>query len=87
MATLMQRLEQALASRFEGAQIELKRYRQKNRVGGSVIWDGFEGQAQIDRQTELRRAIDAGLPPEEQLQVSFILTLTPDEAAAVATRD
>jgi hypothetical protein len=84
MAGLMGRLEQVLSSRFRGAKAELKRYRPGNRVGGSLTWKGFEGMPQIERQTELRRAIDSALPANERLQVSFILTLTPDEEAVMA---
>jgi hypothetical protein len=79
MAALEKKLTQALAQRFTGADIKLRQSRPGRRVGGTLVWDGFEGEPQIDRQTQLRRAIDAALPAEEQVQVSFILTLTPDE--------
>jgi hypothetical protein len=83
-ATLMQRLRQVLASDFSGAEVNLRRYQPGRRIGGSITWEGFEGKPQIDRQVELRRAINEHLLPEERTQVSFILTLTPAEQSAMA---
>ena len=79
-------LKQALRSKFPGAKVALSRVARGERVGGSIIWDGFDGQAQIDRQTRLREAISS-LPPEQQRQVTFILTLTPHEKDALVSRD
>lgn len=84
MVSLMSRVKQVLASHFNGAEVTLKRYRSGAGIGGQLVWDGFEGEMQIDRQVRLRRAIREGLTPEEQAQVSFILTLTPHEAASLA---
>ncbi len=51
MAALEKKLTQALALRFSGADIKLRQSRPGRRVGGTLIWDGFEGEPQIDRQT------------------------------------
>lgn len=83
MATLKRKLEQALASHFKGAQLKLTGFTRGKRVGGSVIWEGFAGEMQIDRQVKLRRVVNDALPPDEQHQVSFILTVTPDEFASI----
>jgi len=83
-ATLMQRLRQILASAFDGAEVSLRRHQPGGRIGGSITWEGFEGKPQIDRQVELRRAINEHLGPEERPRVSFILTLTPAEQSAMA---
>ena len=85
MATLNQKLKRALASKFRGADVKLTQVNRGKRIGGTLIWQGFEGEAQIDRQVELRRVIDEALPPDEQLQVSFILTVTPDEFASITS--
>lgn len=84
MVSLMSRVKRVLASHFNGAEVTLKRYTPGTRIGGQLVWDGFEGEMQIDRQVQLRRALRDGLTPEEQAQVSFILTLTPHEAASLA---
>jgi hypothetical protein len=47
-----------------------------------MVWAGFEGQEQSDRQRRLWQAIRADLPADEQLQVSATLTLTPEEMAS-----
>ena len=81
---LIDDVKRALRSNFRGAEIHLKRLSAGRRVGGSLIWDGFKGKPQIDRQTKLRRVIERALPPDQQVEVSFILTLTPDEEAVLA---
>jgi acid stress-induced BolA-like protein IbaG/YrbA len=52
------------------------------RVGGLLIWQGFSGWQQIERQRQVWQVLRANLPADEQLQVASILTLTPDEMAA-----
>jgi len=81
--TLNDKLRRALAARFPGADLKLTRSGHGKRLGGTLVWSGFEDTAQIDRQVELRRAIDDALSDEEQLLVSFILTVTPDELESI----
>lgn len=83
MATKIQEIEAALAARFRGADIELRRAK-NGRIRGSVIWDGFQGLPQIDRQVALGNALDEGVSEEQRSQVSMILTMTPDEAVSIA---
>lgn len=83
METAMKKLEKALVTHFKGADVQLRRTRD-HRVRGSLLWPGFEGMPQIDRQVELRRVIDDALPESQRQQLSMILTLTPDEAASIA---
>ena len=87
METLKATLEEALASKFRGAQINLSSFRRGKPVGGTLVWKGFEGKAQIDRQVELRRVIRAALPENEQSKISFILTVTPDELESITVDD
>jgi hypothetical protein len=79
----MHSLRRALRSRFPGATIRLARFSPGGRVSGSLIWEGFDLKAQIDRQLLLREAIQK-LPPDDQSKVSFILTLTPEEHESLA---
>lgn len=81
--TAKNKLESALATHFAGADIRLTGFTRGKRIGGTLIWDGFVGVQQIDRQVDLRRIVDDALPREEQLQVSFILTVTPEEFASI----
>lgn len=83
---LKERLEDVLTSHFAGAELHWMRT-PGNRLAGTMVWDGFLGQAQIDRQTQLRRVINESLPVDEQQTVSLILTLTPEENAALSEID
>lgn len=83
MGNLTDRLRRGLSRRFKGAEVELRRV-PGGRIGGSVIWRGFEGLAQIDRQVELGEAIDDVLSKDQRSRISLILPLTPDEAASIA---
>jgi len=80
---LIDDVRRLLRARFPGARLQLENV-PPDRVGGSLVWDEFGGVPQIDRQTQLRNVIDS-LPVGQQLRVSFILTLTKDERAALAT--
>lgn len=87
MAKVNEKLKSALASEFRGAKVQLGQQYSGKGLGGTLVWEGFEGKPQIDRQVELRRAIDKALGPGEQVQVSFILTVTPEEMASIAEND
>ncbi len=69
---LIDDVRRVLRSQFRGATIKIAAFA-GGRVGGSLIWKGFEDLAQIDRQVALRDALDS-LPAHQQLKVSFILT-------------
>ncbi|HEY8666404.1 MAG TPA: hypothetical protein VIL86_07050 [Tepidisphaeraceae bacterium] len=77
---LIDDLRRTLREHFPDATIKLAHY--GDRIGGSLVWHGFQDEAQIDRQLRLRKAVTS-LPAQEQLKVSFILTLTPNEHASI----
>jgi hypothetical protein len=81
MEELMQRVRGVLARAFDGAIINLDPASPAEKVGGIVIWDGFEGMEQIERQRLLASKIREGLSPAEQLKVTAILTLTNAETS------
>lgn len=83
MEKLTQTLRRAFAAAFPGCTPELKAIRPLSKVGGFLIWDGFEGREQIDRQRAVSRVVREALPTDQQSQVTTILTLTPDEAEAM----
>jgi hypothetical protein len=82
MDKLISKVKRIIAKTLPGAKMHL--WRQGGTVGGVLAWTGFEGMAQIDRQVKLRSAINSSLDVEERPQVSFILTMTPGEDAAIA---
>ena len=82
MEPFIQNLTSLLGEKFPGAKVELEKA-SGTKFGGFLIWDGFEGKEQIDRQTELWDVLRDELPRDQQLRISALLTITPDEAAAM----
>jgi hypothetical protein len=77
MEEFIQRLTNVLLQRFPDSELELEPA--GARVGGFLIWDGFEAAEQIERQRQLWRVLRAELSPEDQLKIAAILTLTHGE--------
>ena len=72
-----QQVTQILTQAFQGMDVEL--YEMSNgRLSGTVIWEGFDGQEQGDRQGLIRKALKEALGPQFQ-EVSVLLTYTPRE--------
>jgi acid stress-induced BolA-like protein IbaG/YrbA len=72
-----------LLTRFKGAEVEIDNYPESDRTGATVIWKGFEGKDEIERQRLVRKAIEKGLGPQQARKISLVLTFTPDEMAAI----
>ena len=79
MADLIDRLRDLLSKAFPGAEVELEQARTAEKIGGSLIWSGFEGMEQIDRQQKLAQVIRDALPREDQISITLILTLIREE--------
>jgi acid stress-induced BolA-like protein IbaG/YrbA len=60
----------------------LERDRHSHRITGHVVWDGFNGKSQIDRQNKLWDVLKEHASPEILASVGVILTLTPREVRA-----
>lgn len=83
MEALIRKLRKILKTQFVGAEPELEQAGPLDKIGGYLIWRGFEGVEQLDRQRQLNRAIRERLSVEEQLHITTILTVTPDEVAVM----
>jgi acid stress-induced BolA-like protein IbaG/YrbA len=84
MAEIVERIRVAIEKGLPGAIIDdMAEVRAGGRVGGAVIWSEFRGIEQIERQEKLWAVLGEALSREEQLQISLIITLTPDELAAI----
>jgi hypothetical protein len=70
-----------LTREFADATVELEQAHPAKKLGGSLVWSGFEGMEQIERQDRLWKALEKGLAKDEQLQITLLLTLTPRELA------
>lgn len=77
MEALVQKLNELFQRQMPGCQFLPEMA--KPRVGGTILWEGFAGMDQVDRQKIVRTAIREHLDAEAQLKVSLIVTLTPQE--------
>ncbi len=76
-----QQIAQILTQAFPGMTIDLDETRGP-RVQGRIVWDGFTGKDQVDRQTTVRERLKQELGAEAQ-QVGVLLTYTPTEIEAM----
>lgn len=79
MEKLMEKLRGLLEAEFPGAEVELEPASPADKLGGFLVWKDFEGMEQIDRQQRLAEVIRSNLSREDQLRITAILTVTPDE--------
>ncbi len=83
MEKLINRLRRIMRLRFPGCTPELEHARPLRKVGGFLIWRGFQGVEQIDRQRRLAQALGEELTDDERARVTTILAVTPDEVAVM----
>jgi hypothetical protein len=83
MAALKPRVRRILAEEFNGARIDLERETPEDKITGSLVWDGFEGKDQLDRQLAVRGILRSKLAVDQAAQVGLIITVTPDEMAVL----
>ena len=83
MEELIDKVEHLLERAFRGATTELEVVRPGGKIGGFLIWSGFGGIEQIDRQRELARVLHEKLRADDLSRVTTILTMTPEESAAM----
>ena len=83
MAALANKLKKILAERFKGSEVEIDTYPESDRIGATVVWKGFVGKDQIDRQRLARRAVEKAFPEAQTRKIGLIITFTPDEMAAI----
>lgn len=76
-------LEQHLRDFFEGSDPQLEIVEPMEKVGGVLVWQGFEGEAQHKRQAELWGFLRRNLDLLDQMRITAILTVTPAEMAAL----
>jgi len=79
MDELIARVSRVLQERFPGAEPALAPVPLGERAGGFLVWDGFDGVPQRERQRMIWDTLRARLAREDQQRVTAILTLTPVE--------
>jgi len=81
MVKLIAKLRELLAGEFGDAEIRLEQAAPAQKVAGFLVWSGFVGMEQLKRQDRLWGVLKKGLSKNEQLQITAILTVTPEEWA------
>ena len=76
---LRKKLKGLLESDFPNCSLHLERASGSGRIGGELVWSGFVGKDQLERQTVLSKLMRDQLSRDEQLKLSTILTFTPEE--------
>lgn len=76
-----QKVRNALEGAFKGISIDTE-ILPDGRITGFVVWAGFAGYDEVDRQTQIRDVLRQALGADAQ-QVGVLLTYTPDELRAM----
>jgi len=79
MGSLKDKVESLVVENLPDASAELELVPQAEKLSGYVVWEGFYGKTQRERQKELWSVLRANLKPEEEWHLSAILTFTPAE--------
>jgi stress-induced morphogen len=79
MEQFIAKLTQLLRESFKNAEPELEPASPADRIAGFLVWGGFAGMPQTQRQREVWRVLRENLTKDEQFHVSAILTITPEE--------
>jgi acid stress-induced BolA-like protein IbaG/YrbA len=77
MERFAQQVREIIEAEFSGARTHLEETT-AGRLAGRMVWSGFDGLDQVERQEQLRGVLRNRLG-ETAAQVSVILTYTPGE--------
>lgn len=75
MEELAEEIRALIEGHFEGAQADIEPI-SEHKVGGTVLWNGFDEQRQSDRQQELWDFLRNNLNPRQQMGIATLLTFT-----------
>ena len=79
----LKELRELLEVRFPGVELELEYVKPSKKIFGSVVWRGFVGKDQVKRQRMVWKVLEERVSRGKQLQVSALLTFTPEESTAI----
>ena len=74
---LREKLKRVLLKKYKGAEILWERA--GDRIVAEMIWKGFVGMDQVERQEKLWDYLHKQIEQEEEAQIAAILTATPYE--------
>lgn len=74
-----QLIKQILEKDLPEAKIEISRDPDSEKVGGRVIWEGFQGYNARQRQDRVFRLLRRQITMTQAKDISYIFTYTPNE--------
>lgn len=80
---IVNRLKALFEKTFQNAHVDIDPPSPTGRIGGTIVWQGFEGRDQLDRQNEVWAIIDKNFNDDEKRNIILIMTLTPDELSTI----
>jgi hypothetical protein len=83
VAQVKSRIDELLTRRFPGSSAELEVYPETHKVGGYLIWDGFEAIEPLDRQRQLHQVLREEIGKNYRSEVTSIFAMTPAEVAVM----
>lgn len=83
MEETIEAVRKVLSVSFPNSVSDLEETVPGRKVGGSLITEEFLGMEQIERQRLLWRVLRERLSAQDQLRLGTIITLTPQEVAAM----
>jgi len=79
---IQDRVKEVIEESFPGCQLELEIDSTSGKVNGFLIWSGFNGMSQTERQSQLWEVLSKQLDAEAAM-ISTIFTHTPNEFEAM----
>ena len=84
MGVLKKKVESLVTANLPGATTAIEVIPQSGKLSGYIVWDGFKGKLQRERQRELWQILRRNLNPQEERSLSAILTLTQAEMQSLS---
>ena len=83
MEHLARTLTDVVRGAFPGAEFRVDPYPGFGKLHGSIVWEGFGGLSQLDRQHQVWDVLRPALTDEQRFATGFLLTVTPAEINAM----
>lgn len=80
---LIERIKLTLETELPGAKADISFNSDTNKIGGRVIWDGFQGYNARRRQARIFRILRRHITMTQANDISYIFSYTPDQYASI----
>jgi len=75
MDKVLQKLKRVLKAEFPSAKLEIRRDWYPSKIGGLIIWRGFNGKDDVERQERVWNAIHRAMTAAEQEHLASFFAL------------